>query len=154
MASTSALRAGTWNVSSGNWNVSGNWKGGAPSLGVSAYIVNGGTALLPIGVTGAASTLYLGDVSSGTISITGGLLKDQDSYIGGNASSVGSVAISSGTWNNSGDLYVGRSGTGNLNITGGTVTSTGSAYLGYNAGSTGVATILAAAHGVPGPASS
>ena len=51
---------------------------------------------------------------TGTLSVNGGNVNSAGGAIGRNAGSVGTATVSSGTWANSGELYVGRSGTGTL----------------------------------------
>ena len=60
--------------------------------------------------------------------------------LGDASGSVGTAAVSSGTWASS-TLYVGLSGTGTLNVAGGVVRSLGTTELGRFAGSVGTATV-------------
>ena len=73
--------------------------------------------------------------------MTGGSVTNNSySVVGWNGGSVGTVTVSSGTWNNNGTLYAGLAGTGTLEVTGGSVTNhTG--FLGVNGGSVGTATV-------------
>ncbi len=67
-------------------------------------------------------SLYVGNSGTGTLSVNGGIVTNATCYLGAESNSVGTAAISSGTWTNSGNLVIGRSGTGTLTITGGLVT--------------------------------
>jgi fibronectin-binding autotransporter adhesin len=72
--------------------------------------------------------------------VSGGKVTNLLGYLGYNAGSEGTATVSSGTWANSYDIWVGQSGTGTLNVSGGKVTNL-LGYLGYNAGSEGTATV-------------
>jgi len=73
--------------------------------------------------------------------VNGGSVTNDVGLIGFYDTGVGTATVSSGTWANSGSLYVGERGTGTLNMTGGLVTTTGGA-IGEN--STGTGTVTAA----------
>ena len=80
---------------------------------------------------------------TGTLNVDGGSVSNSTGYIGSHAMTVhgvGTATVSSGTWTNSDNLYIGEWGTGTLNVTGGYVTNS-AGYLGYYAGSVGTATI-------------
>lgn len=51
---------------------------------------------------------------TGGLNIDGGNLSSNTGYIGYNLGSSGSVTVSSGTWKNVGNLYVGDSGSGQM----------------------------------------
>ncbi len=129
--------------------------------------VNGGSQLSTAagylgyysGATGAAtitgsgslwsnSGLYVGRSGSGALNVaSGGQVNSSVGYLGYNAgaSGVATISGSGSKWINAfaDNLYVGYSGSGTLNVTsGGQVNSTNSyAYLGYNSGASGAATI-------------
>jgi autotransporter-associated beta strand protein/T5SS/PEP-CTERM-associated repeat protein len=131
----------TWNVSSGNWNVGGNWSGALTPFSSGTAIIDGGrTVLLGSGVVGTAATAIFANASTGTMRLSGGQLTATTSIVGANQGSNGAVSISSGTWSTSGDLELGSSGTGTLAVSGGRVTNVGG-FLGRNAGSRGIATV-------------
>ncbi len=81
----------------------------------------------------------------GSLTVADGLaVRSTEGYLGYHPGSSGMATINGtgSAWNNSSDLYVGYYGTGTLNIeNGGAVSSAGHAYLGYDMGSTGTATI-------------
>jgi T5SS/PEP-CTERM-associated repeat protein len=137
----------TWLLSgTGDWNSGDNWSDGlVPSSSSSAFVDNGGTVNVPEGVSGRASSLYLGYNDTGSLSLDGGYLNTPNGcYLGYNAGSSGTATITSGNWN-AGYLYVGNSGAGTLNINGGLVSSTNSSTTscigGINVGATGTVTV-------------
>ena len=120
----------TWNVTSGTWNVGGNWSSGAvPTTSSTAIIDSGRTVLLGTGVSGTAASIIVANTNTGTLSLSGGQLMATTSIVGNNQGASGAVTISSGTWANSGDLELGRSGTGTMLLTGGRV-SNATGYIG------------------------
>lgn len=136
----SARADSTWNVSSGNWDVDGNWIGGAPTSADTANIDNSGTALVPGSVSGVYDTLNIGVTGTGSLALTGGLLTGGVTFIGSDSGAVGSALVTSGTWNHLGDLYTGCfNGTGALTIEGGSVNNF-NGTIGYFHG-TGTATV-------------
>ncbi len=140
LAFTSARADSNWNASSGNWDVDGNWIGGAPTSSDTANIDNSGTALVPGSVSGVYDTLNIGVTGTGSLAVTGGLLTGGVTFIGSDSGAVGSALVTGGTWNRFGDLYVGYFGaSGALNISGGEVNNAFGA-VGYNFGS-GTATV-------------
>jgi autotransporter-associated beta strand protein/T5SS/PEP-CTERM-associated repeat protein len=90
-------------------------------------------------VSGTAD-LRIGNSGTGTLNVTGGRVTNSIGFLGVWDSGVGNATVSSGTWNNSGNLIVGVSGTGTLSITGGSVTNT-HGVLGDDLGSVGTATV-------------
>ena len=64
------------------------------------------------------------------MNVNGGYVASIDTYLGVEAGSTGVANISSGTWNNTGSMYVGNSGTGVITINGGLV-SIQNGYIGY-----------------------
>lgn len=88
---TNAGGVGSATVSSGTWNNRG-----------SLYV--GGS----VGGTGGV----------GTLTVNGGNVTSTFGYIGSNATALGTVTVTSGTWTNSVNLNVGTSGTGTLTISG------------------------------------
>jgi T5SS/PEP-CTERM-associated repeat protein len=98
---------------------------------------------LAIGATGT-NPLVIGNTGVGSLSVTGGSVKNGLGFLGFAAGSLGTATVSSGTWANAGStpriLYVGYSGTGVLDVAGGYVTNS-NGYVGYEAGSVGTATV-------------
>jgi T5SS/PEP-CTERM-associated repeat protein len=111
---------------------------------------SGSTGVVAIG--GAASTwttvrdLNIGYYGGGTLSITtGGSVSSGSSpcYIGRQTDSTGAVTVADAgsVLRTTSDLDVGYSGAGTLAIANGGSVTSNNGYIGYNAGSTGVATI-------------
>ena len=137
LGKSGAGTTGSVNISSGGDVINGN-----------AYLGKGAGTTGTITVDGSGSTwtsnrrISVGYDGSGTLTVTNG--GDVDSgigYIGENVGSIGEVTIdgSGSTWT-TGSIRVAQSGTGTLNVTNGaTVTSgsSGGAFIGYIAGSTG-----------------
>jgi T5SS/PEP-CTERM-associated repeat protein len=98
---------------------------------------------LAIGTTGT-NPFVVGNTGTGSLSLTGGTVKNGPGFLGFAAGSLGTATVTSGTWLNAGSgpriLYVGHFGTGLLDIAGGFV-SNSNGYLGSNAGSVGTATV-------------
>jgi len=129
----------------GNWNAAANWSDTTtPTAQTNATIDNGGVVLLGKGISGTSKALRIGREESGrgTVSIAGGSLVTASASIGEAVGSSGTVAVSSGTWSNAGDLVVGASGAGTLSVTDLGVVSigagSGTLALARDAGSTGV----------------
>ena len=134
--------------------------GGSSVRARTAYLGNLAGLTGTVSVTGSGSafnprTLYVGNSGTGNISIASGgsVTTNSFAYLGYNTGSAGTVTVDgtgSGFYNNW-PLMVGYSGSGTLSVTNGaSVTSTAGtiagiaydgAYLGYNAGSTGTATV-------------
>jgi len=120
-------------------------QGGSVSSGKSyiGYFANSsGTATVTSG-TWTNGNLTVGEWGTGTLNISGGIVKTTQSpaVIGDAAASNGTVSVTSGTWNSLPSLTVGNSGTGSLNLNAtGVVTvngGNGTLTLATNAGSVG-----------------
>lgn len=129
LAISPARADSTWNVSSGNWDVDGNWIGGAPTSSDAAMIDNSGTAQLPGGVSGVYGTLNIGAAGVGALEISGGLLTGGTTSIGFGSGATGAALVTGGTWNVDGLFVDGYSGTGSL-----TITDTGVVRIGSGSG--------------------
>jgi T5SS/PEP-CTERM-associated repeat protein/autotransporter-associated beta strand protein len=106
LAST-AWAQSIWNVTSGDWNTSGNWS--------------------PSGIPGSGTSVEIGTTSSNrTANITSANASSSTAYLGFNAGNIGTVIVTNGkTWTDSSELYIGEAGTGMLTIqSGGTVSDT------------------------------
>ncbi len=127
----------SWNASSGDWNVAGNWIGGIP-VSTTTFISNGGTASLPASVSGTTSTLYVGGTSSGesgALHISGGFLRGNSVlYMGYAAGSTGTIRVTSGSYANNSSNYIGYNGTGSLSVEGGYFGSRTSSSFGVSVG--------------------
>jgi len=94
-----------------------------------------GTATVSSGTWANSGDLFVGLSGTGTLNVSGGHVTNTNGSIGGGfvageggggfVSGVGTATVSSGTWANSGDLFVGFSGTGTLTVNGGSVSNTG-----------------------------
>jgi fibronectin-binding autotransporter adhesin len=141
--STSVAYLGYRNDSTGVATVSGGLWDSADALfvgysGTGVMTVTGGS----VAVSGRSynPSLYVGYGGVGVLHIRGGSVVDTRSYIGYRVTGSGTVAVASGTWDNSGSLFVGYSGNGSLSINGGSVNSL-NCYIGFEAGSNGSAAI-------------
>jgi T5SS/PEP-CTERM-associated repeat protein len=95
---------------------------------------------LAIGTTGT-NPLIVGDTGVGSLSVTGGTVRNGLGFLGFAAGSRGTATVSSGTWANASRiLYVGHSGTGVLDVAGGFVTNS-NGHLGGFLGSIGTANV-------------
>ena len=95
---------------------------------------------LAIGATGT-NPLIVGDTGVGSLSVTGGSVRNGLGVLGFTAGSLGTATVSSGTWANASRiLYVGHSGTGVLDVAGGFVTNS-NGHLGGFSGSVGTANV-------------
>jgi T5SS/PEP-CTERM-associated repeat protein len=92
-----------------------------------------------------SSALYVGNSGAGTLTIrNGGNVSNVLGEISYFAGSTGTVTVdgAGSAWTNSGNLFVGHSGTGTLTIqNGGAVSNVAVGFVGYNAGSSGTATV-------------
>jgi T5SS/PEP-CTERM-associated repeat protein len=82
-----------------------------------------GTATVSSGTWNNRGSLYVGGAvggtgGTGTLNVNGGNVTSTFGYIGSNATALGTVTVTSGTWTNSVNLTVGNSGTGTLTISG------------------------------------
>jgi autotransporter-associated beta strand protein/T5SS/PEP-CTERM-associated repeat protein len=85
--------------------------------------------------------LYVATTGTATLEvIAGGYATNTTGYLGFNAGGVGTATVLSGTWANSGNLYVGGEGTGTLNVTGGSVTNS-DGYIATSNNSVGTVTV-------------
>ena len=102
-------------------------------------------------VTGSGSQwntsilFYVGHRGNGTLNVeAGGVVSNTYANIGRKAGSTGAATVTGigSQWNDSGFFIVGYSGDGTLNVeVGGVVSNTNNGYIGFNPGSTGVATV-------------
>ncbi len=118
-----------WTATTGSWDVDGNWDNGAPTSETSAYI-NSGTANVSAGVSGTFVSLHMGTtfLGRGTINISGGHLEglntDVSAVIGQEEGANAVVNMTSGTWNNAGQIRVASGPSdGTVNLSGGLLTS-------------------------------
>ena len=88
-------------------------------------------------------TAYIGQTSTGTVSVDGGSgLLSYYGYLGYNSGSTGMVTVTgSGSQWTSGYLYVGDYGSGTANIEAGAQVSDTGGYVGWGSGSIGAATV-------------
>ncbi|MBX3416979.1 MAG: PEP-CTERM sorting domain-containing protein [Pirellulaceae bacterium] len=122
--------------------------GAGTRLTVKTNLENRGTINLTSGAIGTVQgTTYVGiipgDPQANLNVLSGSQLNTSTSYLGWNSGSSGRVTVdgAGSVWNNSSDLYVGRSGSGTLNLLGGGVATSSNGYLGLNSGSSGTATV-------------
>jgi autotransporter family porin len=128
--------------------------GGAVTISRGANIGYKADSVGTVTVDGADSTwgvswdIMLGSIATGRgtleISNGGAASNGGDGYIGYSVGSVCTAFVdgAGSTWTNTGYLCVGEEGTGMLNITnGGAVSSSGTAYLGRQSGSTGTVSV-------------
>jgi len=121
--------------------------GGALTLsGTNTYTggttVKAGALTVTGSITHPAAETRIGDTTgdNGGLTLNGGSISDTYGFLGFASGATGSATITTGTWTNSMDLYVGYGGAGTLQLNGGTV-SARSVFLGNNSGSTGSLTI-------------
>ena len=101
--------------------------------------ITASSGALSIGATGT-SPLVVGNNGTGSLSVTGGTVRNGAGFLGFAQGSLGTATVTSGSWTNSRILYVGHSGTGTLDVTGGVVTNS-NAHLGFSAGGVGTAIV-------------
>jgi len=115
---------------------------GLDPAGHGQVTVTGSHSLLNFG---GNVTLYVGYSGEGTLRILdGGMVVSQQSYIGFEENSVGSVTVTGegSQWHEQGDLYVGYSGQGNLTIADGVVVGVDEdAFLGYGESADGAVVV-------------
>ena len=116
----------------GDWSVASNWTGALPTSSDSAYIANGGKATITLpGAT--CSQLFLGGQGgSGSIQMTGGLLKSSSQCLGNG--DYGSFAQSGGTNQIGSSLYVGYQSIGSYSLNGNASLSASNSYVGSSLG--------------------
>jgi autotransporter-associated beta strand protein/T5SS/PEP-CTERM-associated repeat protein len=114
---------------------------GLSSIGIRAdTVLDSGTTTVN-GAVDFGANLYVGSSNTATLEVVaGGSVINGEGYLGNVAGSTGAAVVSSGTWANSGRLYVGYGGTGTLSVAGGTVAN-GEGFIGNLAGSAGIATV-------------
>jgi len=159
----------TWVGAEGaNWSVDSNWNNHEPTSSVDAYLNNGNTAVInqsgeacrylylgkdasttgnlnaQSGSLAAASYLYVGDIGSGTLAISGGgQVSSAYAYVASSTGSTGAVTVdgANSKWTSANAVSVGIGGSGTLTITaGGQVLSRGGS-TGVFSGSTGIVTL-------------
>ncbi|OAM89489.1 hypothetical protein AW736_12985 [Termitidicoccus mucosus] len=125
-------------VDSGNGNI-GLYAGGvgAVTVGGSGYWRN-------------AAGLTVGNLGSGTLTIedSGSVSSgNSNGNIGYEAGSAGAVTVGGGgLWQDTANLFVGRSGTGALTVEDNGRVSSGNSYIGHEAGSVGAVTVSGSGH--------
>ena len=158
---------GTATVTGGTWQNTGNLYVGCSGSGVlkvSGGLVSNqdgclggvlgmgglgfGTATVTGGTWQNNGNLYVGYSGSGVLKVSGGLVSNQNGYIGfddenafGSNGGVGTATVTSGTWANAGNLYVGYGGSGVLNLSGSGVVTVGSGTVTLAATSTAAGTL-------------
>jgi fibronectin-binding autotransporter adhesin len=111
----------------------------SPALGQDT-ILNSGTTTVSTD-TNFGGDLYVATTGTATLEvIAGGYATNTTGYLGFNAGSVGTATVLSGTWANSGNLFVGWEGTGTLSVTGGSVTNS-DGYIATSNNSVGTVTV-------------
>jgi fibronectin-binding autotransporter adhesin len=92
-----------------------------------------------------STSAIVGDTGAGSVTVNGGsTLLSGETTIGNGVGASGTVTADgvNSAWTNSGNLWLGKYGAGALNIVnGGSVSVTGSVFMGYYPGSTGVAMV-------------
>ncbi len=137
VSSPAGAEASTWAVTNGGWSGGGNWTGGEPVAGTTAYINNGGGATIT-NAGEVSNYLYVasGAANSGSVQINSGdLTIGVHEFIG--QSGVGSVTQSNGTHTVVSQLYLGGSfngsgGTGTYTLSGGLLDVDYKLNVGYN----------------------
>ncbi len=145
---TVALGAGVdrnWTNDSNDrlWRTAANWSGGAVPTSVDKAAIRNDAISGPIidaSTSAEANQIVVGDWSStnDTINMTGGSLTvNQWVILAYDTNNSGTLTVSAGSVNVSGDLFVGFGGEGTINITGGTITVIGTLGIAQLTGSTG-----------------
>ena len=81
----------------------------------------------------STSTLSAGNQSEGLVWVNRGTLLSNIAYIGHQTNGEGDVAVRHGSWENTGDIYVGYEGVGYLDADfGGTISTGGDLFVGFN----------------------
>ena len=104
-------------------------------------IVESGSGLLTLtGSSNLGGNFLIGNSAMAQIS-GGGVLSDATGAIG-YGSAAATVSGAGSSWTNTGNLFAGYSGTGTVTVTtGGALLTDGNSYIGFNAGSSGGATV-------------
>jgi fibronectin-binding autotransporter adhesin len=111
----------------------------SPVLGQDTILDSGTTTVSTD--TNFDGDLYVATTGTATLEvIAGGYATNTTGYLGFNAGGVGTATVLSGTWANSGNLYVGGEGTGTLSVTGGSVTNS-DGYIATSNNSVGTVTV-------------
>lgn len=119
---------------------------------VAQVVINGGANVTVPGTQPSpwnlgATSLSVGDTSTGQLTITSGVVSNGSGFIGRQTTGIGTAIVTGpgAQWTSGPGLSVGNFGKGTLNITnGGHVTSTTNSYIGVALGSTGAATVSGA----------
>lgn len=118
---------------------------GATSPDLPQLTVGDNVMLNAVSSGGAPSTLVVGEINQGNLSVSGAasVVSAQQSIIGATASAVGQVTVTGDTsrWSTSQTLTVGQSGAGTLNVTAGGDVFPSQTFVGSQAGSTGNITV-------------
>jgi T5SS/PEP-CTERM-associated repeat protein/autotransporter-associated beta strand protein len=131
---------------SSDWNTGSNWvwDGGVPGTGDTANIGSNTAVASPVigaGASGTAGLLVVGGGYTGTLDVQGTLSTAQSTLGNDQASklAVGTVTVagSSASWTNTGDLYVGNYSIGALNIQNHAQVSANLVNMGAEVGSSG-----------------
>ena len=83
------------------------------------YVAQNSGNVATLALTGGTLTnsfLLVGQSGTGTFNMTGGRVNANGGLLGYSAGGVGTATVSSGTWANSGPLYVGYNGSGSLTV--------------------------------------
>ncbi len=90
-------QATNWTTSgTGDWNNAANWNNGVPTASGTATIASGGTAILS-SATGMYNILTVGNVTTGALTVSGGVLTGTTLTTG--SLGTGAVTVSGGTYN-------------------------------------------------------
>jgi autotransporter-associated beta strand protein/T5SS/PEP-CTERM-associated repeat protein len=127
--------SGTATITGGTWNNLSLYVGasGDGTLNIAGGVVT-------VHLDGYRTEVQVGNAGTGTLNINGGRLESDNGVLGYWQGATGTAMVTSGVWNNSGDLHVGWFGNGTLNINGGLVTDS-VGYIAGHAGGTGVVTV-------------
>ncbi len=136
-----------WTAGAGSWDGEGNWDNGVPSPATSAYFNNSGTANVSVGVSSTFISLQMGTTfhGGGTVNISGGHLEGVDTGVSamiGQAEDTHAVVnMTSGTWNNAGEIKLAAGPSdGTVNLSGGLLTSA-NVYIAVAEGGRGIVSV-------------
>jgi T5SS/PEP-CTERM-associated repeat protein len=136
-----------WTGSSAtDWFTATNWSTGAVPTSADTALINTDTPhAAVVGAAGAqAGVLYVGYISTGTLTIqTGGTVSSANGVVGYNSGLASTVTVTGtgSSWTNTVDLAVGVAGAGALSIQNGGAVSNGLGAIGFLSGSTGSVTV-------------